>query len=54
MPKSASSRPKKPPLTEAERHKRFIETAREVEAEEDPDAFDRAFSRVTAKPKPKD
>jgi hypothetical protein len=38
---------KKPPLTDAERHKRFKETAREIEADEDPAAFDRAFRVVT-------
>jgi hypothetical protein len=43
---------KHPPLTDAERHKRFIDTAREVGADESHDAFDRAFGKVvTAKPK---
>jgi hypothetical protein len=41
----------KPPLTDAERHARFKEMAREVEASEDPKDFERAFSRV-AKPMP--
>jgi hypothetical protein len=36
----------KPKLTDEERHKRFIETAREVEASEDPEDFDRAFEKV--------
>jgi hypothetical protein len=36
----------KPKLTDAERHKRFVEMAREVEASESPKAFDRAFKRV--------
>jgi hypothetical protein len=36
----------KPKLTDAERHKRFIEMAREVEASENPEAFDKAFRRV--------
>lgn len=44
---------KKKPLTDAERFKRFKEMAKEVEADEDPDAFDRAFSEVTSPPKPK-
>jgi hypothetical protein len=35
-----------PKLTDAERHKRFLETAREVEASEDPKDFDRAFEKV--------
>jgi hypothetical protein len=29
--------------TDAERHKRLVEMAHEVEASEDPKAFDRAF-----------
>jgi hypothetical protein len=36
----------KPKLTDAERHKRFVEMAREVEASEDPKDFDRAFKKV--------
>ena len=39
---------KKPKLTDAQRHKRFVEMAREVEADERPEAFDKAFKRVTA------
>jgi hypothetical protein len=41
----------KPPLTDAERHKRFVDMAREVGASNDPKAFDKAFKKV-AKPKP--
>ena len=41
---------KKPKLTDAERHKRFVEMAREVGASESPKAFDKAFERVTARP----
>jgi len=42
---------KRPKLTDAERHKRFVAMAREVEASEDPKDFERAFDRVTsAKP----
>jgi hypothetical protein len=37
-----------PKLTDAERHKRFLETAREVEASEDPKDFDRAFEKVVS------
>lgn len=40
----------KPKLTDAERHARFVETARAVEVDESPEAFDRAFDRVV-KPK---
>lgn len=39
-------------MTDAERLKRFKDMAREVEAEDDPDAFDRAFSDVVEPPKP--
>ena len=38
-------------LTDAERHARFVEMAREVEASEDPKDFERAFEKVT-KPGP--
>lgn len=48
MAKNPQSKPK---LTDAERHKRFVETAREVEASEDVKDFDRAFEKVTAKPR---
>lgn len=40
-------KPAKPKLTDIERHKRFVEMAREVEASESPKAFDRAFKQVT-------
>jgi hypothetical protein len=39
-------------LTDAERHERFKEMAREVGASDDPKAFDKAFKKV-AEPKPK-
>lgn len=42
---------RKPKLTDAERHARFLETARKVEASDDPKDFDRAFKQVTSKPK---
>ena len=54
MPRSEQARTKKPPLTDAERHRRFVETAKEVGAEEGQDAFDRAFSNVVSPPKQKD
>jgi hypothetical protein len=44
MPSHRKSAPK---LTDAERHKRFVEMAKEVEASEDPKDFDRAFANVT-------
>jgi len=40
-------------LGTSEQHRRFVETARELEADESPDAMDRAFERVVGKPKPK-
>lgn len=46
-------KPKPPKLTDAERHKRFVDMAKEVEASEDPKAFERAFKKVVAPPKPK-
>lgn len=39
----------KPKLTDAERHKRFVEMAREVGASEDPKVFEKAFKRVVPK-----
>jgi hypothetical protein len=48
MARKPAAKPK-PKLTDAERHERFVEMAREVEASESPKAFDKAFKRVTAK-----
>jgi hypothetical protein len=45
---TAKSKPKLPPLTDAERHERFKEMAREVEASEREEDFDQAFVRVVA------
>jgi hypothetical protein len=42
---------KRPKLTDAERHKRFIDTAREVDASEQEQDFERAFEKVTRAPK---
>ncbi len=47
MAKSASK--PKPKLTDADRHKRFLEMAREVGASKDPKAFNEALKKVTAK-----
>jgi hypothetical protein len=41
-------KPLKPKLTDAERHKRFLDTAREVGASDDPKDFDKAFMRVAS------
>jgi len=40
---------RKPKLTDAERHKRFVEMAREVGASDDPKAFDKAFKTVAGR-----
>lgn len=40
----------KPKLTDAERHARFVDTARLVQVDESPEAFDRAFERVIRPP----
>jgi hypothetical protein len=45
-----AKRKPKPKLTDAERHLRFVETAREVEASKDAEDFDRAFEKVTSAP----
>jgi len=38
-----------PKLTDAERHARFVETARKVGASEESADFDRAFKKVTTR-----
>jgi hypothetical protein len=40
--------PKNAKRRDPEEYKRFLETAREVEADEEPEAFERAFKRVTS------
>lgn len=55
MAKAATGKPKakeksKPKLTDKERHKRFVDMAHEVEADESPEAFDRAFEKVVERP----
>jgi hypothetical protein len=40
---------KKPKLTDAERHKRFVETAKKVEASENIEDFDKAFDCIDVK-----
>jgi hypothetical protein len=48
MPRKSA--PKRlPKLSDAERHKCFVEMAREVEASEDPEEFDAAFKKVLRK-----
>ena len=41
-----AKRKAKPKLTAADRHKRFVAMAHEVEADERPEAFEKAFSAV--------
>jgi hypothetical protein len=58
MAKADTAKPKakaktKPKLTDKERHKRFVGMAREIGADESPDAFERAFSRVIRIKNPK-
>ncbi len=45
--------PEKAKLTDEERHQRFKEMAREVDASEEAADFDKAFERVTSEPPPK-
>ena len=43
-------KPQRPrPKNDTEQHKRFVETAREVEVDERPGALDRAFERIADK-----
>jgi hypothetical protein len=49
-----TAKPKPPKLTDAERHARFKEAAREVGASEKPEDFDGAFNKIVPPPKPKD
>jgi hypothetical protein len=44
--------PPKPKLTNAERHKRFVAMAKEVDAPDDAKAFERAFKSVAGLRKP--
>lgn len=52
-PKAKSKRAPKPKLTDAERHKRFLEMARQVGASDDPKDFEAALKRVTRRQSPK-
>jgi hypothetical protein len=44
--------PAQPKLTDTERHKRFVEVARKVEADETEEGADRALKSVILTPKP--
>lgn len=50
MPAKKPAPKRKPKLTDAERHKRFVDMANEVSASVESEAFDRAFKAV-AKPR---
>lgn len=45
MPRKPASKPK---LTDNERHKRFVEMARQVGASDDPKDFETAFKKVVS------
>lgn len=45
---------KSPKLSDEARHERFVDMAREVEAVDSADAFDRAFDEVVSPPKTKE
>jgi hypothetical protein len=49
MPRKSASKPK---LTDAERHRRFVDMAKEVEASPDAKDFERAFRKI-ARPRRK-
>jgi hypothetical protein len=50
MDRRPTAKPK-PKLTDTERHKRFVDMAREVEASNDPKDFEKAFKKVIRRPK---
>jgi hypothetical protein len=50
MARKPAAKPK-PKLTDAERHKRFVAMAREVDASDDPKDFERAFTNVVSSAK---
>jgi hypothetical protein len=41
-----------PKLSDSERHKRFVEMAREVEASHDPKDFEKAFKKIVSSRRP--
>lgn len=43
--------PPKPKNDDVEEYKRFLESAKKVEASEDPKAFERAFSNIVGRKK---
>jgi hypothetical protein len=49
----ATKQIRKPKLTDAERHARFVEMARMVGASDNPKDFEKAFKKVASPPKKK-
>ena len=47
MTRKATDKPKKAALTDQERHKRFVDMAKEVGASDKPADFDKAFKKIT-------
>lgn len=43
----------KPKLTDADRHKRFVEMAKEIGASDDQNEFEKAFKKVAKRKEPK-
>ena len=48
MPAKPTTKPDK--NRDPEEYKRFLETAKQLEADQSPEAFDKAFKQVTSKP----
>jgi len=46
MPTKSAKKATKPKLTDAERHKRFVEMARQVGASDDLKDFEKAFKQI--------
>ena len=42
------AKPKAPKLTDAERHRRFVDMANEVGASNDEEAFEKAFKKIVS------
>lgn len=51
MPAKKPPSKRKPKLTPAERHKRFVDMAKEIGADERPESFDKAFGSIMGSPK---
>ncbi len=52
--KAKPKREVKPKLTDAERHKRFVDMAHEVEADESAESFEKAFAAVVTRSQQKE